>query len=146
MTGYKHGYSRPDCRDPAYRRWESARARCRNPNNPDYQYYGERGILFSTAWDSFSVFLADMGHRPMGTSLDRIDTNGNYEPGNCRWANSFTQARNKRSNRRVQFQGSSLTIAELALNTGVPYQRLHERIVRRGWQVDRAVREEPRGW
>lgn len=146
MTGYKHGYARPDARDPAYRSWESARARCRNPNNPDYIHYGARGIAFSPLWDRFEDFLADMGPRPRGKTLDRIDTNAGYEPGNCRWATSSQQARNKRGGLRVLFDGQTMTIAELSERTGAPYQRLHERIVRRGWEVGRAVSEPPRAW
>lgn len=146
MTGYKHGCARPESRDPAYRSWESAKARCRNPNNPDFASYGGRGIEFSPAWDRFEDFLRDMGPRPRGHTLDRIQTNRGYAPGNCRWATAQQQGRNKRSNRRVVFGGASLTIAELSEQTGQPYQRLHERIVRRGWDVARAVMEAPRGW
>ena len=146
MTGFKHGFARPDSRDPAYRSWESAKARCRNPNNPDYATYGGRGIVFDARWDSFPAFLADMGPRPRGTTLDRINSDGDYAPGNCRWASNEDQARNKRSNRRVLFDGRTMTLVELSLATRQPYQRLHERIVRRGWAVERAVHEKPRTW
>lgn len=146
MTGYKHGYARPECRSPTYRSWECARARCRNPNDPSYAEYGGRGITFSPAWDRFVDFLTDMGHRPQGHSLDRIDVERGYEPGNCRWASARQQGRNKRNNIRVTYQGEMMTLMELAERTEVPYQRLNERIVRRGWSVERAVTEPPRGW
>lgn len=146
MTGYKHGHARPENRNPAYRSWECARSRCRNPRNPDYHDYGGRGITFCSKWDDFTAFLADMGARPKGMTLDRIKTDGHYEPGNCRWASDAIQQRNKRSNQRVTYCGDTLTIADLSRETGVPYQRLHERIIRRGWDVERAVHEEPRRW
>ena len=84
---------------PTYRSWLSMRSRCRNPNNESFQYYGGRGIAIAPRWDSFEAFLADMGERPEGASLDRIDVNGNYEPGNCRWATMATQARNTRQSK-----------------------------------------------
>lgn len=146
MTGYKHGFAKPESRNPTYRSWECARARCRNPNDPSYPQYGGRGIKFSSAWDKFPDFLADMGHRPRGHSLDRIDVDRDYEPTNCRWATAKQQARNKRNNVVVTYCGQTLTLMELAEATGLPYQRLNERIVRRGWTVERAVMEAPRGW
>ena len=146
MTGFKHGFARPASRSPAYRSWECAKSRCNNPNNPDYYAYGGRGIRFSPEWDRFQDFLQDMGYRPRGATLDRINTDGDYEPGNCRWATAGEQGRNKRTNRRIAFQGETMTIAELEERTGVPYQRLWERIVRRCWTVERAVSEPPRKW
>jgi hypothetical protein len=86
-------------RRPTYRSWESAKARCRNPRHHKWALYGGRGILFSPEWDDFRNFIRDMGMRPAGTTLDRIRPDGNYEPGNCRWATPKEQ----RSNRRAQF-------------------------------------------
>lgn len=80
-----------------YRSWSSMKSRCQNPKSTSYKYYGARGVTVCSRWESFENFFEDMGERPEGTSLDRIDPHGNYEPGNCRWATSAEQNRNKRS-------------------------------------------------
>lgn len=146
MTGYKHGNAVPSKRSGTYRSWESAKARCRNPANPDFHNYGARGINFSPDWDRFEDFLFDMGHRPDGTSLDRIDSNGNYEKSNCRWATVSQQGRNKSSNRLVPWMGANIPMVELSEKTGVPYQLLYDRIVRGGWNVEKAVSKKKRVW
>ena len=75
------------------------RRRCLSERAPGYKYYGGRGITICGRWLSFDNFLADMGERPVGMTLDRIDPNGNYEPGNCRWADMKTQSNNWRNSR-----------------------------------------------
>jgi len=79
-----------------YRSWSAAKNRCRNPNHHAYTKYGGRGITFNPVWDDFSVFLKDMGIRPPDTTLDRKDNDGNYTPGNCRWATQSEQVMNQR--------------------------------------------------
>lgn len=92
----KHG----QWRSLTYKSWRAAIGRCENERNIGYANYGARGVTVCARWrESFSAFLEDMGPRQSRHhSLDRIDTNGNYEPGNCRWATTTTQARNKRTN------------------------------------------------
>lgn len=85
---------------PTYISWQSMRTRCLNPHSADYSYYGGRGVAISKDWDSFEVFLRDMGERPDGMTLDRIDCNGDYSASNCRWADNITQRANQRPHKR----------------------------------------------
>lgn len=88
----KHGRSKTK----TYAVWKTMRQRCSNPNDANYHYYGGRGVSVCGRWESFEAFIADMGEAPKGLTLDRIDPNGNYEPGNCRWATWAVQRHNRR--------------------------------------------------
>ncbi len=115
-----HGDATRDRTAPEYTAWTNMRHRCTSPNWPRFAAYGGRGIRVCERWSSYAAFLADMGRRPSPKhSLDRIDNNGNYEPGNCRWATRSQQARNMRSNHFVVIDGESATLMEWAERSGL---------------------------
>lgn len=113
-----HGMSRTT----EYKSWTSMKERCYNPKHIEYSRYGARGIRVCDEWaDSFACFIEDMGLKPTPYhSIDRIDVNGDYAPGNCRWADRITQANNKRSNRILIHSGVSRTISEWERASGLP--------------------------
>ena len=91
-----HGHCPKSGSSREYRSWRAMKGRCLNPNDPAYKRYGGRGISIDPLWLSFETFLADMGARPEGTTLDRIDNDKGYSPDNCRWATNAQQNRNRR--------------------------------------------------
>lgn len=104
-----HGHCVGRKRTPTYYSWRAMRKRCKNPREWNYQYYGALGIRVCARWDRFASFLEDMGERPKGCTLDRVDAYGDYEPANCRWAKASTQQRNKRvSVRKVDYAAIGL--------------------------------------
>jgi hypothetical protein len=103
-----------------YRTWKSMIQRCYNPAHKSFKDYGGRGISVCGQWrNSVHCFIADMGSRPDGTSIDRIDVNGNYEPDNCRWATLLIQGANQRSNRVLTINGRSQHLQAWARELGV---------------------------
>lgn len=123
-----------------YSSWRNMRNRCLNPSNKDYPNYGGRGITIDPAWDDFKVFLKELGPRPEGTTLDRIDVNGDYSLSNCKWSTPKEQAANRRIKRKprntsgkgvlrmVDFFGDLLTLREISTITGLSVPALKWRL------------------
>lgn len=129
---------------PEHSIWKAMIRRCYNQNVKEYFRYGGRGIVVCERWRSFENFLADMGERPSAEhSIDRKDNNGNYEPGNCRWATRKQQGRNKRNNYLLTVNGVTKTLPEWAEITGKPYVLLQQRFLK-GWPHERIVNEPSR--
>lgn len=125
---------------PLYKTWIGMRKRC-NPVTGS-KYYGARGICVCERWErSFQAFIQDMGARPDGLTLDRIDPNGHYEPNNCRWATAKTQSRNTRREWKEFHRGRMRNVAELCEEYGVSYSIVKKRVKQLGWAIGLALRE-----
>lgn len=140
-------FYKPRLRDhPMYSQWAMMLTRCRNRNYPDYMDWGGRGITVCKRWEfgedglsGFQCFYTDMGNKPTEAhTLDRVDNNGGYCKENCRWATGSQQANNRRSNRRLTYQGETLSMMDMAAKHGMNYYVLRNR-VSRGWPTDLAM-------
>lgn len=125
---------------PEYMCWQSIIQRCTNPNSESYRrYYGGRGITVCDRWRDFENFFADMGPRPSPQhSIDRIDVNGNYEPGNCRWATDDEQVRNTRRNVFVEVNGERMCLKDACCRVGINYGTVINRL-KSGWSMSDAL-------
>jgi hypothetical protein len=132
---FKHGW----IGTPTYCSWVEMRRRCRAAHRPEFVNYGARGISVCDEWAAdFSAFLRDMGERPQGHSIDRIDNAKGYQKDNCRWAPVVVQARNRRGNRMITYRSQTMTIAEAAEIAGLRHATVRDRIGR-NWSVEEAV-------
>lgn len=124
-----------------YAIWSAMKSRCLNETHENFVNYGGRGITVCPEWQmSFEAFIRDMGERPSKAhSLDRIDNNGNYEPGNCRWATKKEQASNQRKNLNFTMGGQLKNLADLAAASGINPSTLYARIVTNGWPLQKAM-------
>ncbi len=138
----KHGH-RPagNHGTPTYESWRAMVGRCTESSHKMWRYYGGRGIGVCDRWRDFANFLADMGERPSGCTIDRYpNQDGNYEPGNCRWATGKQQQRNTSRNLMVTIGGDSKCFSEWAEIFGINVKTAHDR-VNRGWNPVRALTE-----
>lgn len=137
---YIHGNAKRSGESPEFRTWRAIKDRCYRPSSASYKNYGARGIRMCDRWlNSFPNFLSDMGLKPTPRhSIDRIDSNKDYEPSNCKWSTNLEQSNNQRSNRKVVWEGQEYNVSQLMrelgiyTSTGVYYSRLD-----RGWTVER---------
>lgn len=114
---------------PEYKSWDGMRRRCLNSNHKYFKHYGGRGITVCERWSSFVNFFADMGVKPSPKhGIERIDNDGNYEPGNCRWATTAEQNANRANRREFAFDGKSLSLPEWARAQGIPLGTLKSAI------------------
>jgi hypothetical protein len=115
-------------------------SRCRNPNVPSFRYYGGKGISVCQRWLSFENFIADMGPRPFGGTLERSDNDIGYQPDNCRWASTQVQARNRSVIRHVTIGDTTMCLKDWAHARGLPYKTVWMRL-HNGWSIERALQE-----
>ena len=139
LTGNTHKRTHNKCKSRTYKTWSQMKNRCTNARYGEFDLYGGRGIKVCESWMSFDVFLRDMGERPQGKTLDRIDQNGNYEPANCRWATPTQQARNTRRNVLVTIDDQTKTVAEWCEHPEAAKDKAIYRRLKLGWQGREAV-------
>lgn len=124
---------------PTYNSWRAMKQRCNYPSSDEYQNYGGRGIRVCERWNkSFEDFFADMGERPLGMSIERIDSSKGYEPGNCKWATDHEQARNRRSTIWATREGQTKCVKDWCDALGLSVDRVYGRI-RRGATPEEAL-------
>lgn len=144
-THTTHGHWKGGKGSSEYSTWVSARVRCHTPSGHAYKDYGARGITMCDRWrfgengkSGFECFIADMGLRPEGGTLDRIDNNKGYSLDNCRWISMKDQGRNKRSNRVIECSRGTMCVSEAAELYGIGYNAVIKRL-NAGWDVERAL-------
>lgn len=150
---FRHGLAKKGQWCVEYRPWAAMIQRCYNPDCKGFKYYGGRGITVCPEWrNSFAAFIRDMGSRPSGSSLDRINNDGNYScgrcpvcrkngwPPNCRWADRTTQSRNSRHAHKLTAHRKTMCLSAWSEETGIPYSTIKWRL-RMGWSAERIVSE-----
>ena len=133
-----HGHSSAAKRSPTYVSWHCMKQRATNPNDINAKHYTQRGITVCERWLKFKNFLEDMGERPEGMSLDRIDNNKGYEPSNCRWASQREQMRNRRTNVFIEYNGKRQTVREWSIELGIPFSTIRLRM-KAGWPTEQVL-------
>ena len=136
--GAKHGHNRAGKRTPTYQTWSDMKRRCSDAKHKSYSIYGGKGIKVCDRWEVFSNFLEDMGDRPEGKTLDRIDSKGDYCADNCKWSTPKEQARNMRSNHYIEYDGKRMIITDWAEYLGIKEGTIRARLSR-GWSDERAL-------
>lgn len=143
----RHGFTQRGKKRPsAYHVWQGITQRCNNPNAPTYERYGGRGITVCAEWSTFAGFYADMGDRPEGLTLDRVDNDGPYAKWNCRWATRGEQMRNTRRTRILAFRGRAECLLDWAVLFGVDRNTVYKWVGRLGDEEGMRYLYEKYGW
>lgn len=138
-----HGHATKEKMTPTYNSWRSMKARCYDSSAISYKNYGGRGITVCPEWiNDFARFLKDMGERPEGTQIDRLDVNGNYTPENCRWATRKQDSRNRRTTRNLTIDGVTQTSVDWSEQLNVDLKLINNRL-RRGYSDKEALFGKP---
>lgn len=135
MSNLKHGMAET----PTWRSWSMMRRRCNGYTPLHKRVYVDRGIKVCERWKVFENFLADMGIRPEGKTLDRIDNNKGYSPDNCRWATSYEQMANRRFSKIIEYNGKRQTIAAWSRELGIDRNTIPKRI-KKGWPIEKVLK------
>jgi hypothetical protein len=130
--------STPRTRPRIWDIWRQMIARCYLPSHAPYRHYGGRGIRVCVRWHTYENFVQDMGHRPPGRMLDRINNDGNYEPGNCRWATPSESSQNRRTARYLQFRGELRSLTQWSRHLNLNVSSIRKRL-ELGWSVEQAL-------
>ncbi len=142
QTPRRHGHAKHGDVSAEYNVWHGMINRCSQPKNKNWRRYGGRGIQVCERWQVFENFLADMGKRPTGLQLDRLNNDGNYEPNNCRWVSARSNSQNRRSSVVLTIQGSTRCVAEWSRVSGIPAAYISARL-KLGWSAREAVWRKP---
>lgn len=137
MAEHKGNYRHGMYGTPTYKSWSEMKLRCNNPSHGRGNCY--EGITYCEEWEKFENFYRDMGVRPDGTTLDRINPYGNYEPSNCRWADIITQENNRRNNKKYEYEGEVLTLPQIARKYGISRSNLANKIYLQKMDISQAV-------
>lgn len=143
-TNFIHGHNRKNQTSKTYQSWRNMIQRCASLYGKHYRTYGNRGIKVCNRWLKFINFLNDMGDKPEGMSLDRIDNDGNYEPNNCRWATTKEQQRNRHNNRLITINSVTKCLVEWCEDLQLRYGTVLGRILYYNWTIEEALEIVPR--
>lgn len=150
LKGYKPTYSKHGLKTAhinCWRTWRAMKSRCYTPGAFGYEYYGGRGVKVCERWlgaDGFRNFLSDMGDRPEGMTIDRIDVNSDYTPENCRWATLEEQANNTRANINITLDGRTQTLTQWVSEKGLSHSTIAARVYRQGMSPEEALTKDTR--
>lgn len=131
---YKHGMTHT----PTHNSWIRMNNRCNNPGDPKYLYYGARGIKICERWKNFINFFKDMGPRPRGMGLDRIDNASGYFPENCKWSTMKEQCRNRRSTRIYEHEGKKMCLTDWCDSLNLRFTTISDRM-KRGYSFETSI-------